>query len=301
MKTVRKNKWKNNGGQIALHIAFTLIAIIYIAPLMIVISASFTSESVLNVGGFGLFPKEFTTDAYRMIFAKPQQIIDSYKTTITYSVIGTVLSITVMGLLAYPLARKNFRPKGIINFLVLFTMLFHGGLVPSYLVNTRYLHLDNTVWIYILPTLVTAYNVFVIKAGFIGIPDELYEAAKVDGASEYFIFFKIVVPLSKATLATVGFLRLVSLWNDWMTSSIYINKADLFSLQYILQKILKEAKYMQSLVNEGVITSTDLDAIMPVESLRYALAMVMAGPMLIVFPFFQKYFVKGMVVGAVKG
>jgi len=178
-------------------------------------------------------------------------------------------------------------------------MLFSGGMVPSYLVNTRYLHLDNTIWIYILPALVVAYHVFVLKAGYKGVPEELIDAAKVDGANEFYICFKIVMPLSKATLATIAFLNLVSLWNNWMTSSIYIQNPELYSLQYLLQRILKEAEFMKQLAEEGQLLS--ISGLTPLESLRYAMAIVMAGPMLVIFPFFQKYFVKGMTLGAVKG
>lgn len=294
-KRLRKNR-----GQIILHIVFIIIALIYIAPIMLVVSASFTDESLLMKGGFGLLPKGFTLAAYHMVFRNPAQIMQSYGTTITYSVVGTALSVLVMGVMAYPLARKNFRLRKPINFIVLFTMLFSGGMVPLYILNTRYLHLDNTIWVYILPGLVTAYNLFIIKTGYAGIPEELIEAAKVDGASEYYICFKIMMPLSKASLATVGFLILVAKWNDWYTASVYIRDPQLYSLQFLLQKILKETEYMKQMVQEGTIMM-ELGKVLPSESLRYAIAMVAAGPMLVIFPFFQKYFVKGMTIGAVKG
>lgn len=293
-------KFKKNRGQILLHITFILISLCYILPIMITISASFSSEKSLSIGGgFSLFPKEFTLDAYRMIFAKPAQIIYSYITTATFSLVGMALSVIVMALMAYPLSRDNFKGKRFVNVYVLITMLFSGGMVPSYILNSTYLHLDDTIWIYILPGLVGAYNVFVLKAGYKGIPNELIEAAKVDGADEFYVFARIMLPLSKATLATVGFLVLIGKWNDWATSSIYIRNPKLYSLQYLLQRILNEAQFLQSLANDGVLK--DVDKYLPTESLRYAMMLVAAGPMLVVFPFFQKYFVKGMTIGAVKG
>jgi len=272
----------------------------YILPLLIVVSASFTDESELARTGFSVIPTKVSFAAYEAIFRNPWQIINSYITTVTYSVVGTFLSVLVMALLAYPLVRKTFRIRKIVNFYVLFTMLFSGGLVPSFIINTRYLHLDNTIWIYILPGIVSAYNLFIIKAGYINVPNELIEAAKIDGASEYYICFKIMIPLSKATLATVAFLILIAKWNDWYTASVYIQNIKLHSLQYLLQKILNEAEMLKQMTNEaGIIV--DVDRVMPLETLKYAMAMVAAGPMLVVFPIFQKYFVKGMTIGAVKG
>ena len=300
MQALTRSKLKKRRGQIVLHIAFIIISIIYIIPLLLVVSASFTDENLLIKGGFGLLPKGFTTEAYSMVFRNPTQLLKSYGTTIIYSFTGTFLSILVMAVMAYPLARKNCVFRKPVNFIVLFTMLFSGGMVPTYILNSRYLHLDNTIWIYILPGIVSAYNLFIIKTGYVSIPDELIEAAKVDGASEFYICFKIMIPLAKASLATVGFLILVSKWNDWMTSSIYIRNPNLYSLQYLLQRILNETEYMKQMVAEGTITM-ELGEVLPSESLRYAIAMVAAGPMLVIFPFFQKYFVKGMTIGAVKG
>lgn len=300
MGAISKRKLAKNKGQILLHIVFVLLSLCYILPLMIVISASFSSEkSLYTGGGFSLFPKEFSLDAYKLVFDDPTQIIQSYITTATFSVVGTIMSVIVMAFLAYPLVRNNFKGKRFVNMFLLITMLFSGGMVPSYILNTTYLHLDDTIWIYILPGLVSAYNVFVLKAGYKGIPEELIEAAKVDGANEFYVCFRIMIPLAKATLATVAFLSLIGRWNDWVTTSIYIRSPKLYSLQYLLQKILQEVQYMKSLVDEGVLMNTD--GMLPSESLRYALMLVAAGPMLIVFPFFQKYFVKGMTIGAVKG
>lgn len=295
-----RENWRKNKGQVLLNGCFLLFCVFYVVPVLLVISASFTDESYLNQHGFSILPQDFTLDAYKEVFRNPKQILYSYATTATYSILGTTLSVLVMALMAYPLARSSFRMKRPLNFFVLFTMLFNAGLVPNYILNTRYLHLDNTIWIYILPELVAAYYLFIIKAGYLGVPEELIEAAKLDGASEFYICFKIMIPLAKATLATVAFLIFVSKWNDWYTASVYIQEPRLVSLQYLLQKILNDAEYMKQLAKEAGVVA-DVSKSIPLETLKYAMAMVAAGPMLVVFPFFQKYFVKGMTIGAVKG
>lgn len=289
---------KKNIGQLFLHLFFIAVCIIYICPLAVVISASLSTEQSLAGAGFSLVPKEFSLEAYKIVFEHPEQILKSYEVTILFSAIGTFLSVLIMGLAAYPLSRETFKLKNPITFFFFFTMLFSGGLVPSYILNTRFLHLNDTIWIYILPGLVSAYSLLVIKTNYRSIPTELIEAAKIDGGSEMYICFKIVMPLSKATLASIGFLKLVGLWNEWFTASVYIRKTELYSLQYLLQRILREIDYVKQMVDMNIMTG---DIILPEETVRYAMAMVVAGPMLLVFPFFQKYFVKGMTIGAVKG
>jgi putative aldouronate transport system permease protein len=237
-------------------------------------------------------------EAYRQIFMNPQQLIDSYTTTIIFSAITTVLSVLIMALMAYPLSRPNYKLKGLLTFYIFFTMLFGGGLVPSYIINTKYLHLDNTIWIYIFPSLVSAWSVIIIRTFFQGLPGELVESAKIDGAAEIRIFFQIIMPLSKPVLATMAFMVVIGKWNDWNTALIYIKNPKLYSLQYMLQKILREADFVQKMAQQS---AQFVNYKVPTESMRYAMAILAAGPMLIVFPFFQKYFAKGLTIGAVKG
>ena len=170
--------------------------------------------------------------------------------------------------------------------------------MPSYLLIVRYLHLNDTMLVYIFPGLVSAYSVMIIRTNYRSIPYELIEAAKVDGASELFICFRIVMPLSKPVLASIGFLFLVDKWNDWMTSMLYIRDPKLYSLQYLLQRILNEAEYLRQLADTGALMGGE---VFPTESFRYAMALVAAGPVLLIFPFFQKHFAKGMTLGGVKG
>ncbi len=294
---MRKKK-KVPGGQIVLHMVFLLMVVMYVVPFLMVISISFTDEISLVRDGYHLIPRQFSLSAYRMVFSDPTQILHSYRTTILFTAVSTFLAVLIMGVMAYPLSRPNYRLRGPVSFFVLFTMLFSGGMVPSYLLIVKYLHLNNTIWVYILPGLVSAYNLIIIRTNYKSLPTELIEAAKIDGAGELYICFKIVMPLCKPVLASIGFLFLVNKWNDWNTALLYITKPDLYSLQYLLQKILKEAEYLKQLAETGQLMGGE---VFPSESFRYAMAMVAAGPVLCVFPFFQKYFAKGMTLGGVKG
>ncbi|MDY3929813.1 MAG: carbohydrate ABC transporter permease [Clostridia bacterium] len=287
-------------GRILLHIFLILLSLTYILPLILMISISFSSESAIKEFGYTLMPKVFSLDAYKLCFRNPYQLLQSYKVTIAFAMLGTVLATLVQSLMAYPLSRRNFKLRGIITKYIFVTMLFSGGLVPAYILNTKYLHLGNSFWIYIFPGLMSAWNVIVFRTFFQGLPDGLVEAAKIDGAKEIMIFFRIILPLSTPVIASLGFMTLVGKWNDWNTSLLYIRDSKLYSLQYLLQRILREAEYVKNLQLSGEMTMLS-DKDLPTETMRYAMAMLAAGPMLVVFPFFQKYFAKGMVVGAVKG
>lgn len=286
------------GGQVALHIIFLIMVLMYIVPFLMVISVSFTDEMSLIVDGYRLWPAKFSTKAYEMIFSDPTQIINSYRTTIIFTVVATFLAILIMGVMAYPLSRSNYKHRKFVTVLVLITMLFNAGMVPNYLLIVKYLKLNNTIWVYILPGLVGAYNLIVIRTNYRSLPKELTESAKIDGASEIRICFQIVMPLCKPVLASIGFLFMVNKWNDWMNSMLYITKPQLYSLQYMLQRILNEAAYLKQMAEAGTLMGGE---VFPTESFRYAMALVAAGPVLCIFPFFQKYFAKGMTIGSVKG
>ena len=286
------------GGQVALHIIFLIMVLMYIVPFLMVISVSFTDEMSLIVDGYRLWPAKFSTKAYEMIFSDPTQIINSYRTTIIFTAVATFLAILIMGVMAYPLSRSNYKHRKFVTVLVLITMLFNAGMVPNYLLIVKYLKLNNTIWVYILPGLVGAYNLIVIRTNYRSLPKELTDSAKIDGASEIRICFQIVMPLCKPVLASIGFLFMVNKWNDWMNSMLYITKPQLYSLQYMLQRILNEAAYLKQMAEAGTLMGGE---VFPTESFRYAMALVAAGPVLCIFPFFQKYFAKGMTIGSVKG
>ena len=289
-------KKKKNKGQVVLHMVFLVLMAVYILPILVLIASSFTDETALIQNGYSLIPSVFSMEAYETAFRNPMKMILAYGVNIFYTIAATALSTLVIALLAYPLSRDTFIWRKQLNFFVYFTMLFSGGLVPSYLLIRNILHMDDTIWVYIVPCLVSAYNVLIVRTSYRAIPNELVEAAKIDGARELYICFRIIIPLSKASIASVSFLYMVDRWNDWMTSMLYIRNPDLYSLQYLLQKLLREAEALKNYAAAG-----DASAVMPAETLRFAMALVAAGPVLMVFPFFQKYFTKGMTLGGVKG
>ena len=285
-------------GQYIMNAVFIAIVFAYLMPVITLISCSLTDETTLLQNGYNLIPSKFSLEAYTLALRRPMQMIRAYGVTIFFTAASTLLSTLVVALLAYPLSRPNFIWKRQLNFLVYFTMLFSGGMVPMYLLITNVLHINNTIMVYILPGLVSAYNVMIVRTCYRGIPDELIESAKIDGAKELYICFKIVIPLSKASIASVAFLFMVEKWNDWMTSTLYIRDQNLYSLQYLVQRLLREVNMLKNYAGAGVLTAGET---IPAETLRFAMALIAAGPVLVIFPFFQKYFTKGMTLGGVKG
>lgn len=286
-------------GQLILNIIFIGISLTFIIPFLLVLAISFTDENSIAQYGYSLIPHIFSTEAYGVIFKNANTIVNAYEVTILFTAITVVLAVLVMGLMAYPLSRDSCKFRKYMSFFIFFTMLFNGGLVPSYLVNTKMLHLGDSIWIYILPAVVNAWYIIIIRTFYQGLPPALVEAAKIDGATEWQIFFKIVFRLSMPAYATIGFMVALAKWNDWNTALIYIQNSKLYSLQYMLQKILREAEFLNNVASDGSGLFQNQQT--PTESMRYAMAVLAAGPMLFVFPFFQKYFTRGMTVGSVKG
>jgi len=293
---LKKSKKKFTVGQIILNALFVLVCLTYIVPFILLLSISFSSEGAIKEYGYTLIPKAFSIEAYKQIFNNPQMLINAYITTIIYSIGGTLIFLFITSLTAYPLSRRNYKLRNFTTWYLFITTLFGGGLVPTYLINTNLLHLDNTIWIYILPGMVSAWTVIIIRTFYQGIPESLVDAAKLDGASEFRIYFQIMLPLSVPVLASFGFMTLVGKWNDWNTSLIYITDTRLFSLQFLLQKVLREAEILNKMAEQGLSTYD-----IPTETMRYAMAIAVAGPMLFIFPFFQKYFSKGIMIGSIKG
>ncbi len=292
-------KKKITAGSVVLNALMILMSLGYILPILLMVSISFSSEQSVIDFGYQLIPKTWTLEAYQQALKNPYQIISAYRVTIAYTVLGTVLSILVQTLMAYPLSRSNYNKKKFLTVYLMITMFFSGGLVPSYILNTQYLRIGNSFWIYIFPGLMSAWNVILFKTFFKGLPDGLVEAAKLDGASEFLVYAKIIMPLSTPIIACIAFTTVLAKWNDWNTSLLYIRKSDLYSLQYLLQRIINEADYIKNL--QGTAQAAMVGETLPSETLRYAIALLAAGPMMVVFPFFQKYFSKGLVVGSVKG
>ncbi len=278
-----------------------IMCVLIIAPFFLLLSVSLSNEMDIVFNGYKFWPENFDLSAYKFIFDNPTSILNAYKVTAIFSFSSMILSVLLMALIAYALAWGKMRGKSVISFALFFTMLFSGGLVPSYILMTQYLHLDDTIWVYIIPGLISPWYVFMIRTFFSGLPYEIYESAVMDGASEYRIFAQMVLPLSKPVLATVALFMFLAKWNDWNTSLLYINDSSLFSLQYLLQKIMKDIQLLQESQELGVGMSQVSAAEIPSETVRMAMTIVVAGPALVVFPFFQKYFVKGLTVGSVKG
>lgn len=294
---------KGKLADVILHIFFILLCACFVIPLILIISASFTSESYLTSGnGLSLIPKEFTTDAYQTAFHNGARMIRAYLITIAQAAIGTLLACVIAGMAAYPLSRSNFRFRRPVTIIIFFTMLFSAGMIPTYIVYSKYYGISNSFWVYILPGMAGgAWNTMVFRTFFKGLPESLFESAHLDGAKELTIFFKIVVPLSTPVFASLGFMTLVTRWNDYTTSMIYIRDENLYTLQYLLQRLMEEAAFLKNLSQTAMGNITGSITDMPSESLKFALCVVAAGPMLAIFPFFQKYFSQGLTIGAVKG
>lgn len=295
---------RNRAFNIFLYIFFFLMCACFVLPLIVVISASFTSEQALTSGGFSLLPRDFTLDAYKSAFSSGTRVLRAYGVTIFQAVVGTVLSSLIAALAAYPLSRSNFRYRRPITVFIFFTMLFSAGMIPNYIIFAKYYKLADSIWIYILPGITGgAWNTMVFRTFFKGLPETLFEAAYLDGASELRIFFSVVLPLSTPVFASLGFMALVARWNDYTTSMIYIRNESLYTLQYLLQRMMDQAEFMKNLANNPMMSgSVSLDtSMLPSESLKFAMCVIAAGPMLVVFPFFQKYFAQGLTIGAVKG
>ena len=286
--------------QIVPIIIVSLLCIAILYPFLMLVSASFSNEKDIIMHGFKLIPEHFDLAAYKVVFKNPKSIIDAYKVTITFSVVGTVLALLIRSSAAYALSSPKLRQKNKFSFYFYFTMLFNGGLVPSYILITQYLHLDDTIWVYILPTLVSPWHIFMLRTFFNNLPSSLHESMRLDGASEYTIFARLVLPLSKPAIATIALMTFLADWNNWNTAMLYINDQELISLQYLLQKIIRDVEFLRN--NAQNVGGMDLSgAEVPTTTMQMAMAMIAAGPVLVIFPFFQKYFVKGLTVGSVKG
>lgn len=276
---------------------FTVFCAIIILPFLTLVSVSLSETSLLAEKGYGILPRGFSLEAYKFVFENPRQILRAYGVTAAFSALSMILCTAFTALLAYPLTRRDFKHRQLISFYMYFTILFGGGMVPTYILYTRYLHLGNTFWVYVIPGLVAPWNAFMMRTFFNGIPYDITESAIIDGANDYQIFFRIILPLSKPVLATMALTTFLGKWNDWQTSLLYITDSELISLQYFLKRLMDNIDLLRTMPASIQVHVKDI----PAEPVRMAMAVAVAGPALFVFPFFQKYFVKGMTVGSVKG
>ena len=290
---------KGKGVKIFSYIVLALFALCCIIPLLNIIMISFTDSSSIDTYGYSLFPKVLTLEAYELLFENPSTLVDAYGVTLFVTIVGTFLAVLIGVQFAYGLSRKNYVLRNQSSFYLYFTMLFSGGTVPIYILVTQYLGLKNSLWALILPYIVTPYNIFLIRTFIQGLPDTVFEAAKIDGAGEYTILYKMVYPMCKGGIATVTLFYLLSFWNAWYPCLLYINKSKLYTLQYMLHVLMGKIETLNMEVANGMAVSYFQQ--LPEDSLRMATCLVAIGPLIVAFPFFQKYFVRGIAVGEVKG
>ena len=279
-----------------------LVAIICLIPFLMVVVGSFTAEKEIIANGFSFFPKELSLEAYKTALKEPMAILRAYGVTASLTVIGTAIGLFIVAMTAYVLQRKDFKWRNKVSFFFYFTTLFSGGLVPWYILMVKYLGLKDSYLSLLLPPLLSVFNIIIMKSYMSGIPQALTESAKIDGAGEFTIFMKVILPLVKPALATIGMFIALGYWNDWYNSMLFINNENLYSLQYYLYKIVNNIEaYKTILAQAGGGTSLGSTINMPSESLKMALTIIVTGPIILVYPFIQKYFVSGVTIGAVKG
>ena len=278
-----------------------LLAVFALLPILLIAIASVTDENVLVSSGYSFLPSKLSLDSYYYMVKQSQMILRAYGITISVTLLGTRGSVLLTTTLAYPMARPDFKYRNVLSFFVFFTMLFNGGVVSSYIMWTRVFAIKNTIWALIVPNyLVTAFNVFLVRNYYTNsIPHAMVESAQIDGAGELQIFFKIMLPMAVPTVATISLFTGMIYWNDWVNGLYYISDAKMYGLQNLLIRIMNNIQFLKVSSNTALLGTQNID--LPGSSVRMAMAMIGILPILILFPFVQKYFVKGVVLGAVKG
>lgn len=291
-------KTKGSMFQYLNHLLLGLVAVVMIAPLVLVVAVSFSDEQSVVKHGYRLIPKQFSFDGYKAVFDNPSILLDAYGVTIIVTLVGTVVGLLFTAMIAYVMSRKDYRYRKITTLYVVFTLLFNGGLVPFYILIVKYLHLKDTLWVLIIPYLINPFYVMIMKGFLDRLPAEIIESAKIDGASEYRSFFSIVLPLAVPALATVGLFISFVYWNDWWLGLLFIDSDRLAPLQLLLYRIMNSIEFYatNSQHLNGNIDMTKFPSL----TTRMALAVLGAGPMLFIFPFFQRFFIKGLTVGSLK-
>jgi putative aldouronate transport system permease protein len=284
--------------QFLIHAVLLLLSLAALLPFVLLFTASLTAETSLLVDGYSFFPKKWSLEAYNYVFkTNGENVFRAYGITLFVTAVGTTLSLLIAPMLAYAISRRDYSRRNIISFLVFFTMIFNGGLVASYTMWTRLFHIKNTIFALIFPQLLfNGFYIMLMKSYFsMNIHPSLIEAAKIDGAGEFKIYFEIVVPLSLPIIATIGLMVGIGYWNDWQLGLYYITNPKLFSLQNLLNQILINAKYLAT-ISSSVLAQVELPSI----GVRMAMAVIGAVPIMILYPFFQRYFIKGITLGGVK-
>jgi putative aldouronate transport system permease protein len=285
---------------IFLNLLLIVVCILALIPVYVIVIASITSEASLTANGYRLWPEEFSAMAYTFLFSQGSIVITAYKNTIISTVAGTILSVIMVGLYAYPLSRDNFKFGTFFTFYAFFTMLFSGGLVAYYMVARQVLLLQDTVWALFLPSAFSPFWVIVMRTFYkTNVPNEIIEAARIDGASEWRTFIQIVVPLSVPGLATVALFSAIGIWNNFFNALLLVDDAQYYSLQFTIYTTLNNIRFLLENADkmQGLVNISEL----PSQTFRMAMAVVTVGPIILAYPFFQRFFVKGLTIGAIKG
>ena len=284
-----------------LNVLFGILAALCIVPFLFVLIISLTSESSLQANGYRFWPEEWSLEAYKYIFESGSNIIRAYGVTIVVTITGTILGLIIMTTYAYALSRKNFAYRKFFTKLIFIPMLFSGGMVSSYLVVTRFLGLKNNILALILPICVSSFHIIILRTFFkTTVPDAIIESAKIDGASEFLLFLRIVLPISLPAIATIALFLTLGFWNDWFNAMLYIDKNSLIPLQYLLIKLETSIEFLVNNSQSIGLNATEAVSKMPKETVKMAIVVIPTLPIIVAYPFFQKYFVSGLTVGAEK-
>lgn len=286
-----------NAGLNALLIVACILALL---PIYVIVIASVTSEASLSANGYRLWPEEFSVEAYRFLFSQGSIVVTAYINTVISTVVGTVMSVVMVALYAYPLSRDNFKFGTFFTFFAFFTMLFSGGLVSYYMVMRQVLMLQNTLWALFLPSAFSPFWVIVMRTFYrSNVPNEIVEAARIDGANEWRTFIQIVLPLSVPGLATVALFSAIGIWNNFFNALLLVDDARYYSLQFTIYTTLNNIRFLLENADkmQGLVNISEL----PSQTFRMAMAVVTVGPIILAYPFFQRYFIKGLTIGAIKG
>ena len=291
----------SRGFRVAGHVVLGLLSLSCILPLLLLVMSSFATEASLMSGGYSFWPAEFGLDAYRYLWHSRGQIVTAYKMTILATFCGTTLNLALTTMLAYPLSRRDLIGRNFFSFMVFFTLLFNGGLIPSYIMWTQTFHIKDTFWALVLPNLLmNGFGVIVMRTYFAtSIPGDIIEAARIDGAGEIRTLLEIVIPLSKPIMATIALMSGLAYWNDWMNGLYYlVKRTDLYTIQNLLNRLIASADFIS---NNAANASLTAGITVPSVGIRMAIAVIALVPIMVIYPFLQKGFVKGIVIGGVKG
>ncbi len=299
---IKIKKKKKGIGQFILTALLGLYTLFCLLPIILVFVVAFSDDKSIVSNGFSYFPEKYSLEGFKYVFKYGKQLAVSYGVTIFITIAGTLMGLMFMSLLAYAMSRKDFRLRRFLSIFVMVPMLFSGGQLASYIVYTSMYHLKDSIWLLVLPLTISTMNIIILRTYIqTSIPDELMESARIDGASEYRTFFQIVLPLMKPALASVGFMLATAYWNDWQNALLYISSENKMPLQLLLVRIQRSIEF---LLNNKNITGSALAVLqqgIPQYSCTMATVITVVGPIMVVYPFFQKYFIKGLTVGSVKG